>query len=216
MRAKIILIALLLIVIAGLLVATPVGNNLFGNTNVLPGLTSLLDFGPKGYFPMQLVANKDAFIGKSFELSNTTLQLSGICTGSVYAFGANIAKEGKCTIFIEQAAGKVEYSSIGTIEASIDASQLSLDGSVIVPTNDKRVRFSVVPSELYIEIYKAYSVSLPAVTGEIKRFKLDGNEDQIKNLNNEKVEITNYIGNVRSSSNDMVLSGSATKVNWFS
>ena len=216
MHTKIILIALLLILIAGLLVATSVGNNLFGNTNVLPGLASLLNFGPKEYYHMQLVANKEAFAGKSFELSNTTLQLSGICLGYVYAFGANIAKEGRCSIFVEQAAGKVEYSSIGTIEASIDASQLSLDNSVIVPTNDKRVRFSVVPSELYIERYSAYTVSLPAVTGEVKRFKSDGNQDQIKNLDNEKVEITNYIGNVRLSLNDMVLSGSATKVNWFS
>lgn len=216
MRAKIVVIVLLVMVIAGFLVVGPMSNSLFGNIDVFRGLSSLLAFGSKDHFQMQLVANKDAFVGKVFELSNTTMQLNGICVGSVYVFGANIAKEGRCSILLEQVKGKVEYSSIGTLEAAIEAGQVQLDGSVILPANDRRVRFSVVPTDMFVSNYNANSISLPAATGEVKKFKEDGSQDQLKTLIDEKVEIFNYIGNARLNVNHMILSGFATKVNWFS
>ncbi len=216
MRAKFVVIVLLIAVIAGLLVVTSAGNSLFGNIDVFRGLSSFLNIGSKDHFQMQLVANKDAFIGKSFELSNTTMYLNGICVGSVYVFGANIAKEGRCDILLEGVKGKVEYSSIGTLEGSIEAGQVQLDGSVIAPASDRRVRFSVVPTDMFVSNYNSNSVSLPVVTGEVTRFKEDGSQDQLKTLIDEKVEIFNYIGNVRLNVNHVVLSGFATKVNWFS
>jgi len=216
MRSKIVVIVLLIMVIAGFLVAGPMGNNLFGNVDVFRGLSSLLAIGSKDHFQIQMVANKDAFIGKLFELSNTSVYLNGICVGSVYVFGANIVKEGRCSILLEEVKGKVEYSSIGTLEGSIEAGQVNLDGSVIAPASDRRVRFSVVPTDMFISNYNSNIISLPTVTGEVKKFKADGSQDQLKTLIDEKIEIFNYIGNARLNVNHMVLSGFATKVNWFS
>ena len=217
MRLKIVLVILLVMLIAGLLVLTPVGNNIFGVGSIsLPGLSSLINFGSQERFQMQLVANKDAFAGKAFEVTNTTVYVKGLCVGSVYVFGANIAKEGRCDISVENAKGKVEYSSIGTVEAAIEGGQVALDGSFISPANDRKVRFSIVPNELFISNYNSNGVSLAAVTGEIRKFKSDGSQDQLKILTNEKVEILGYIGNARLINNDMVLSGFASKVNWFS
>jgi len=216
MRIKIVLTILLIIVVASLLVITPSGRNLIGNLDTLPGLSSLVNLGPKEYFQMQLVANKEAFSGKTFEITNSTLQISGLCVGFVYVFGANIEKDGTCTIIAEDAKGKVEYSSIGTMEGSIETRQVSLDNSVVIPSGDKRVRFTVVPSDMYLSNYNSNSVSLPSVVGEIKKFKVDGTDDQVKVLSAEKVEIQNYLGNVRLSFNNLILSGFATKVNWFS
>jgi len=215
MRAKIVLVVLLVMLIAGLLVFTPVGNNVFGGIS-LPGLSSFLNFGSKEQFQMQLAANKDAFVGKTFDLSNTTMHLNGICVGSVYVFGANIAKEGRCNMLVEQVKGRLEYSSIGTIEAAIEGSQVTLDGLVMAPANDKKVKFSIVPTDLFISSYNSNVVSLTSVTGEVKKFKSDGSQDQLKILTNEKVEISNYAGNVRLISNDIILSGFASKINWFS
>ena len=216
MRTKIILIVLLIGLIVGLLALTPIGKNLTSGVNVVPGLSGLLTFGPQEYFQMQLVAKKDAFAGKPFELFNTSLHLNGVCIGSVYVFGANIAKEGRCDIKMDGVRGKLEYSTIDTIEATLEADQVTLDGIAILPANDKKVIFSVVPTELYISNYKSNLVSLPSVTGEVKRFKPEGTIDQVKTLTNEKVEISSYAGNVRLLSIDIVLSGVATKVNWFS
>lgn len=217
MNLKILFAVVLIIVIAGLFVLLPTGKPLIGNIDIsLPGLAALINLGSKDYFQMQLVANKEAFTGKTFDLGNTSIQVSGLCAGFVNIYGANIQKDARCTISADQVRGKLEYSTIGTIDVNIEASYVNMDGSIIVPGNDRRVRFSVIPSDLYIANYNPLLVSLPSVTGELKKFKADGTDDQTKVLNSEKVEITSYIGNVRLSFNNIVLSGFATKVNWFS
>lgn len=215
MRAKLLLIVVLIGVITGLLVVMPGTNNLFKGTEILPGLSSLLTFGPKEYFQLQFVANRDAYLTRTFDISNTTLYMNGICIGTVYVFGASIAKDGRCEITLEEVNGKVEYSSIGTIEVTVEAKVANADGSLILPANDRRVRVSLAPNEVFISNYNTNFLSVPAANGDIRKFKPDGAVDQTKTLISEKVEITNYIGSVRLIGNDMVLNGVATKVNWF-
>ena len=212
MRAKILLVVFLLLLIAGLLVLTPVGKNFFGN---MQSLSSLLSFGPNQYFQMQMIANKNNFIGYAFEVSNTTVSTAGLCAGYAQIFGSSHFKDSRCNIIADGAKGKLTFTDVGTIDVDLEASQVTLDNTIIVPLSDKRIKFSVIPTDLYIADYHTFSISLPAIYGEIKRFKLDGSQDQVKTLTGEKVEITKYAGNVRISLNDMVLSGSATKINWF-
>ena len=216
MRSKLLVIVLLLVVIAGLLVLTPVGSTLFGG-EILSGLSSLVDFGGVSdeLFQMQLAAIKESFSGYTFELKNTSLQVTGLCIGYVNVFGANHLKDTRCSIYAEGVRGKIQYSNIGTLEASIEADSFTLDNSLIIPSKDKKVVFSIVPSDFFIASYDANSVSLPAVTGEVKKFRPDGSEDQVKNLVTENIKITNYIGNVRLTANTIVLNGFASKVSWF-
>lgn len=217
MRLRPLIIVLLLVVIAGLIVTTSAGSTLLG-TDILPGLSSLVDFGSGSneLFQMQSAVLKGGFSGYTFELKNTSLQVTGLCVGYVSVFGANHLKDTRCSIFADGAKGKLQYSNIGTLEATIEADSLTLDNSLIIPSRDKRVVFSIVPSDFFLSNYDARSISLPAVTGEVKKFKSDGSEDQVKNLVTESIKITNYIGNVRLTSNTIILNGFASKVNWFS
>ncbi len=216
MRVKPIILGILILAVVALALFTQPMYDLIGTSGVtLPGLLTLITPQSGEYRQILLIANKDALSGQNFPISNSTVETSGLCIGLVNVFGANLQMDRRCDIRLDQGAGQMAYSTIGTIEASTQAVKAEIDGQIFTPTNNKKVSFSILPNDLLLTDLSLSKLTLSSVTGEIKRYKADGSEDQVKNLNNEKVEITNFRGTISLSKNTIVLNGFATKVNWF-
>lgn len=224
MRWKGLLTVIIILGILGFLFITPTSRDYadFFKSNIVkfvPALTALLGTKPSGnYFTVILSADKTAFYGQSYQVENSSLTAYGICRGTVTLDSVVLEKSTRCEIKLDNANGKFEYTSAGSIRGTLSVTRAVIDDVVFSPADPAKglkVEFDALPIEFLLTGLNENRVSLSKVNGEIKKLKEDGSIDQVKNLKDEQVEITNFLGNIRLSGDTVTLSGFATKVNWF-
>ncbi len=228
MKWKIWTIAFLVLAILGLLFFSRQGNNYLEFlrsriNNLISGLGILpsLNFG-SAYFNMQLSSDKESFKQISFNLENSYVLAEGLCVGNIKAGNIILEKSGKsCKVKLEKGNGKVEFTIANTALFEVSSPSVVIDELNYLPTDSElNLNFEILPSKLTLSYAKSSKLNLNILFGDVKKLKEDGTLDIFKNLYNESIEISNFLGSIELNDNNYQLRGTSTQIkginfNWF-
>ena len=214
MRWKVVLSLLLILVLAGILLATDFGKNYadFLRTGLgnLVGSFSFLP-PPAGSFEILLEGNTRPFYGQVFTAANSTLTAEAVCATNIRINELTLDKaDRKCEISAAEAKGKFEITTGGSIILSFDTNSLSLDQSLY--SGKMHVDAELVPLNFLVTGITNDKISLQGVDGELKKFSPDGSIGQTNTLKNETVTISHFAGLIQWKDSKIILQGIVSSV----
>lgn len=205
--------------IVGLLFATDIGNKYaqFLGSKVGSFLSAILNMNLAGNgesFRILLAADKDAFYGQSYGVTNSSLRVAGICQSSI-TVGNTVMQIGgqRCTVEAQKAQGKFEYTASGSIKFAGTAEGLVVNDYPFLSTGKSMdVSFEVIPQDGFsLSSFTQSSMQLSSVTGSVNSWKGD-TQLSIDNLSNSAITVSNFNGNMNSDGTSVVLVGLASSV----
>jgi hypothetical protein len=204
--------------ILGLLFATDIGNKYaqFLGAKVGSFLSAILniDLGGGGEsFRVLLTADKNAFYGQSYEVSNSSLRASGVCQSSV-TVGSTVMQIGgqRCSIEAQKAQGRFEYTASGSVRFAGTSEGLVVNDYPFLSTGKSfAVSFEVIPTDGFsLSDLSQSKIQLSSVTGSIESWKGE-TRLSIDNLVSS-LTISNFIGDISLDGNTITLIGLASSV----
>jgi len=180
-------------------------------------------FGPKmpsgDGFKIVLDANREAFEGQEYDLTNSSVYIKGVCVEAVKVDGVGIAKGLKdCEIEITETKGTIKYTEGATLIYTGSTKHMEVDEQVYEPASEDenkqlKVSFEVIPKQALVTDLAEVKITLESVDGDIKRFNPDNTFKSEENLEKEKVEISGFEGYFKvDNSNIITLQGDAVSV----
>ncbi|MDI6798870.1 MAG: hypothetical protein QMD12_02645 [Candidatus Aenigmarchaeota archaeon] len=221
MRWKL-LLAVLVIVILGMLLTTQHGLNLADFIKNKISETSSFIFGvqPKSAFPAILTVglnNKNSFYGQSYKLSDSTFTTSSMFNSIKIDDGKISVPEKRTDMIIRGFRGNFEITSFGSLKLTGESTYIKIN--MIEMTREKPYKvevealpFDCSPSCSFQLEGLSSNIVFPSVTGEVKKLKADGSLDQLKRLENERLEIENFNGIFQLSDDSLILTGMTSQI----
>ncbi len=217
MRWKIILGVILIILIAGLLLRTNVGdtylgfvNNAVGKvTSFFAGILKFPKSSPGNLFSAEISLNREVLNGFKFQLTNTTFLASGNCVNFLIN-DVQLTAQATCGVTIPTSNGKLEVSEIGSLIVDVQTDSLVVSGSQYA--GNLHVNFEILPTSFIISPVEQEKMSIAQATGYVQKLKDDGSIDIVKYLNGEPVEIDNFIGGIRMENSAINMDGFASLI----
>jgi len=234
MNLKSLLTAFIIVGIGALLLTTKSGKNFAGRAldsvkigvgNFVSGLFSgdfkwELPFGQKEKMPsgeqflMSILVAKDAFYGQQYSVTNTSLELEGLCDAVLSVGDIMLKTESmECSIAAEYMKGTFEYTIAGTVRFDGEVSSLEVDGNIYTSTEGMlTVSFEVLPIDFVLVGLTEREIIIPLATGSINRMTPAGAIKSTEGLEGERIEIGGFVGFIKLEDSNIKLQGLAVSV----
>jgi hypothetical protein len=205
MKWKVLLVALLILGIAGILLMSESGVSYLNLLKRKVGdfVSIVFKWVPGGkQFYISLTADKEVFYGKTYKVSNTTFEGSG----KVKELKINnaVSPLDQIDIKIEGMKGSFETTKQNTVKISADASSVVLNN---IPILNLNIYLEMIPSKFSLSQFNTDKMEFSSMSGQIKT-----EEGWVKNLNNSDVEISGFKGSLELKENQVFLEGLAKKL----
>lgn len=218
MRWKVLLSLFVIIALVGLLLTTDVGRVYADFLRIrageaISGLQKYIPFFPRQplgqSFEIILTADKGAFYGQVYALTNSSFSASGVRKSDVRVGNVLLSKIGvECEVGVESMRGKFDYTVDGVVKLSGSSSGVVVDGVKYAPTDkDLGFEFELVPLSMQLTGIEQDRLLLESVTGSIERLKEDGGVKSTENLYAERLEISGFVGYMKLEATTVVLRG---------
>ncbi|MEM5802172.1 MAG: hypothetical protein QXQ18_02165 [Candidatus Aenigmatarchaeota archaeon] len=226
MTWKSLLIIFLILAIGGLLFFTRQGKQYadFLITTVGRFLATYgINFPSLGFsgqsFPIQVSIDKESFRKVSFDALNSSIRAVGLCVSDIKIENLFIDKMSKnCDVVVKNGNGKIDFTVGGSLLISVNSPEIILNGENYYASNSNLdVKVEILPEALSLVGIKNNELSLNVLFGEAKKLREDGSIDVLKNLYNETVTISNFVGSLELSDYKYILRGFSTQIkglNW--
>ena len=169
-------------------------------------IQDLINPGEK--FEAQVEINMPSFYGQILEFSKSNLSVEGNCS-SLEINGIKIEKgEKSCKVIVNVENGNIKFDK--TIEISGITNELSINNEKYVKEAIS-FRLQVEPSSLFLTNVGKRKIEIESATGEIRKYK-NGSLDQLKVVNNERIEIYNFFGSISLKDEVILLTGTSTRI----
>jgi len=218
MNWKALLAVLITVGIIGLLMATDIGKNYSQLMSSTVGnfFSGILDryMGGGEEFSILLDADKNAFYGQTYSVSNVTVSADGICQSSVTVGNTVMPLEGKlCSVEARNAKGQFEFTAGGSVKFAGVADMMVVDGYPFLPTAGSfEANFEVIPTtDFELKGLEQTKIRLNSVSGSIQGTKGE-TQLSIDNLGGGRLEVSNFNGDLKLDGESMLLVGLATSV----
>jgi len=232
MNWKVLLAVFVIIAIGVLLMQTEGGRTYFGQAldalKVKVGNFFSSAFNAKNIFGQQMPSgeafqislnvDKKAFLGQTYDVSNSSIHVSGVCIDSVKIGNILLRKESSdCEIEMQTAEGTLEYTESGTVKFSGTTPELVADKSRFTNPADAtekamKVSFEVLPKNFILAGLVQPKISLISVDGTLERLSSDGSIKSHEELKSENLEIGGFVGYLKLENSNINLQGSAVSV----
>jgi len=213
MRWKALLAVLLILAIAGLLFFTNSGQYYMNFFKIRVGQFVSGIFGPTSgkTFSIILTASKEQFAGLNFKVSNSTLSISGDYK-SIKIGDQIVDLKNKKTVDLSMSYfnGNIEFTAEGNAKISAEPNSFELNDLKYFSEKPMKVEMIIEPTKFLLTNLSMDKISFSPITGDIQRVN-DSKVDSIS-LKNEKLEISNFAGLIKSSDGKLTLQGIASAV----
>lgn len=209
MQWKLLLVAMLIVVIAGLLLITPFGQKyteffreLFTkNVGAFISTVSsmILRINPSEFFTVYLSASKESFYGQSYKISNSSFSVAGMYQSMKIGDQTLVPKTSKrASIKIQNMNGLFEMTSTGNVKLSVSSDYVEIDDYIFSSTKPLKIETEVTPFSFSLAPIIGDKIVFSSVSGEIKRFKgKSGELIDTASLSNSKLEIRSFSGYIK-------------------
>jgi hypothetical protein len=205
MHWKVLLSLMLIILISGVFLITPIGQKYsesirgFFTKNVGSVIstfsTAVLKTKPSGYFTVYLSASKESFYGQSFKVSNSTLSITGTYQNIRIGDQTLNSKSNKeANININNLNGVVEMMGNGNLRVSASSGYFEVGDYIFSSARPVKIEAEFTPSTFSLTPLVADKIVFSSVTGEIKRL---GELTNTASLSNSKLEIRSFNGYIK-------------------
>lgn len=205
MRWKLLLVALVILGIAGLLLVGETGIGFLDFLKKKVGEFTAIVFKwiPGGkQFSITLTADKEIFYGQSYKVSNSTFEGSG--TAKEVKINNAIISIIPISIKIEGMKGSFEITRQNTVKISASAASVVLNNLPILNLN---IYVEMIPSSFSLSQFNQDKLIFSSINGQIKT-----EEGWVKDLSNSDVEIYGFKGGLKLEGNQTVLEGLTSKL----
>jgi hypothetical protein len=206
---RILLAVVLILGIFGLLLISPYGGFL---RNSFSGVTGFFASKPSGQgFPITIKMVKESYYGHSFKLTNSSVILSGVY--QLLKVGDQVftlKNNQNTTIIFDDYVGSFEYTSDGIIKVSGQASYFEFGDLVSSSGKPFKVYLELVPTTIIAVPISEQKLVFTSAYGYIERYI--GNKYAQIGLSNDKLEVDNFAGSLRSDGASLVLDGLASNI----
>jgi hypothetical protein len=163
---------------------------------------------PAERFEAQIEINMPSFYGQLIELSKSNVSLEGNCS-SLEIDGIKIIKSEKsCRVKANVESGVIKFDKVVEISGATNEFYINNDRYVKKVMNFK---LQVEPSLISITNVGKRKMRIESATGEIRKYE-NGSLDQLKVVNNERIEIYNFFGSISLKDGVILLTGTSTKI----
>ena len=164
-------------------------------------------FYPTESFDTIIELIEPSFYGQEMSFDNSTFEAEGDC---IYfeVNGVVIEKIKSCKFKSEIRDGNVKFD--GIIEISGITNKISINETNYIKEN-MNFKLVVDPIQFFLGNVQKNRMEIQSATGEIKRYK-NGNLDQLKIVNNERIEIINFFGTISLRGGKIILAGTASRI----
>ncbi len=183
--------------------------------NFVAGLTGK-DIWSKesGHFRIVLTADKSSFAEQSFQLTNSSLTVSGVVESLLNIGSVELHKRDmSINVEIKGAKGTFEYTSVGTVKFDGTVSSIDVDdNSYTSSKGDLKVSFEIVPVSFALDPLSQKKLVLSSATGSLVRLNEDGSIKSSEELAGEELEINKFYGVLKLEGTNTILDGTAESV----
>ncbi|MBI2543473.1 MAG: hypothetical protein HYW24_04795 [Candidatus Aenigmarchaeota archaeon] len=205
---KLILALVLILGILGLIAYT----NVNGNIDSLK-IGSFV--GPKkasaSALEIVLTTDKTVLYGRTFSLTNSNVNLNGICS-IITVSGLTIEGENsRCSVDMGGFSGKFDYSPFGSIVVTGSVSTITVNGQKYTAEKPVSVHIELIPVTFSITGLNINKLSITAPSGQIEKY-VDGSLKGVEYLNQNVLDISNLIGSIQSNELELTIRGAVSSV----
>jgi len=172
MKWKALLAVIIVLVIAGLLFATDVGQKYIDFMKKSVGNFVSIIFKkqqPGQTFRVELTTNKYPFYGQSYRITNSTFTGSGFYQKiKVGDWDVTIKSGKKVGVTINNFNGLFEYTSEGGIKLTGESNQIEIEDRAYSSERPTKIELEIVPFSFSLNNIAQDRISLQSVSGEIK------------------------------------------------
>lgn len=226
---KTIIAALLVLGIFGFFLTTSFGQSLFGSflgsifgslgINVgnlgsgLGGLNGLTGFisqpKPSGPgFQMTLAASQENFYGQSYQVTNASVDVSGIYNYLDVGSQSFNSKSGQqLQLVIQGFSGSIQFTNSSTIVLSGSSSYMEIGDLVSSSNSPVKIQAEILPGSVTVDGLNQNSIHFDSVTGSLSRY--NGNATDNVALTGGKLDISFFDGSLSLANGIVTLSGIA-------
>jgi hypothetical protein len=209
---KLILAVVLIIAIGGFLFFTGIGSQFVSQLGIGSLTAFFVKQAPTSTFSFTLNAQKEAFYGQQYKLTNSSLEISGIYqyihVGTIYLE----SKEGKTiTVVVKNLSGTFEYGTAGSIIVKGTTTYAEIGGIAASPEKTINIEMEIIPSDFVLASLSQNPISFGGISGSLQR--MNGNNLDTVNLVNNKLTINYFSGSLSMKTDgSTVLEGSASSI----
>ncbi len=207
---KMILAILLLAGIAGLLVYSNAGMP-FPQGLSLGMFTSIQ---PSSGEPFGIILSTGAtsLYGNDFKIDKSAVSVNGICN-LIKINDITIEKDNaKCDIVVGNFSGTFQYTEFGSIVFMGTSDSLILNSDKYSSSAPVSFDVEIIPVGFSVNGITSKRLSFVAPSGSIQKFGSEGSLKAISYLSNTTLDISNLIGRVELSTDELKVTGTATSV----
>ena len=205
MHWKVLLALMLIILISGLFLVTPIGQKYSENVRgfftknvgsvISTFSTAVLKTKPASYFTVYLSASKESFYGQSFKVTNSTLSITGTYESIRIGDQALSSKSSKeSNININNLNGVVGIVNNGNLRVSGSSNYFEVGDYIFSSAKPVKIEAEFTPSTFSLEPLVADKIVFTSVTGEVERL---GELMNTASLSSSKLEIKSFSGYVK-------------------
>jgi len=210
-KFKLVLAVILILAIVGVIFMTdfgqPVGDFLTGN---LGSVTSLFTGNKGPAFGVNMKINRDALIGQTFKISNSTATLVGVPTFLRLNFQVVSLKEAQVVnMVINNFKGNVVMNSDGSISIDGETNYVEMDNFQFSSDKPKKIELNAGSNSLSIDNFNSDKIALASASGTVERI-VDKNIDSASF--DGKIEMNNFVGVMKLTDTTAEFMGIATSV----
>lgn len=179
-----------------------------------------LPFGQKEKMPsgeqflISLLSVKGSFYGQQYSVTNTSLELEGLCGAELSVGDIMLKTESmECTIAAENMKGAFEYTIAGTVRFDGEVNSLEVDGNEYTSTEAAlTVSFEALPTGFVLVGLREREVIITSATGSINRMTSAGAIKSTEGLEDEQLKIGGFVGFIRLEESNINMQGLAVSV----
>jgi len=195
MNWKAVLAVVIILAIVGFFFVTQIGTQ-FTSQLGLGSLTSfLVKQKPSSVFAFSLTAQKDAFIGQDYKVTNASLDITGIYS-FISAGNLNLeSTQGKrISISVRDFNGDFQISAGGSVILKGTASSADIGDLSASSGNSINIQLEILPSSYTFSSFQQNSINFASISGSIQRGV--GDSTDVVNLSNSKLTIEYFTGSL--------------------
>ena len=216
MRWKALLAVLLILAIAGLLFFTKGGQSYVDFFKVR---ISQVGYFVSGFFRTSsgkqfsiiLTASREQFAGLKFQVENSSLSISGNYI-SMRIGDQTVDLRNNKTVDLSMAyfSGNVEFTAEGNAKISAESSSFEMNDMRYSSEKPVKIEMVIEPTKFLLTNLIVDRITFSSIKGDIQRV-IEDKIDSVS-LKNEKIEISNFAGLIKSSDGKLTLQGGASAV----
>lgn len=166
-------------------------------------------------FGISLSTGTTALYGKSFNIDNSSISASGVCS-SIKISGTTIkSSDNRCSISSDSFSGTFQYTQYGSVVFTGTADSLALNTLEFFnndTANPVKFEIEVIPATLSANGISSKDLALVALSGSIQKFGKDGSLKAVSYLSQTSLDISNLLGRVELTTGELKVTGTATSV----